>query len=198
MVQSGELAKYPLAILAKALEVFGIRLLVSYDIGCVFQETAARSSLRPDWVQSGFQCCVNAFHGYTYNYTCQTQNHPNVIKGMGLEDGETLERLFSASNSLASVTRYVSPYHRQVLIDLFFQQWDDEKYRNLSLMLYNNCVQALKIINKDSVTLADTMQALGVSHEDLDKWSSEERHYFETLGQEHPWDVHAIAYVEKL
>ncbi|KZT12096.1 uncharacterized protein LAESUDRAFT_641586 [Laetiporus sulphureus 93-53] len=198
MVQSGELAKYPLAILAKALEVFGIRLLVPYNIGCVFQETTARSSLGPDWLQSGSRCCVNTFHGYTHNYTCQMQNHLNIIKGMGLEDGETLKRLFSASNSLALVTWYASPYRRHVLIDLFFQQWDDEKYGNLSLMLYNNCVQALKIINEDSIALADTMQALTVSREDLDKWSLEERHYFKTLGQEHPWDVHAVAYIEKL
>ena len=191
-------AKYPLAILAKALDVLGVRILVSYDIGCVFQETVTQSSLGVVWLQSSSRCCMNAFHGYTHNYTCQTQNHPNVIKEMGLEDGETLERLFSTSNSLASVTWYASPYHRHVLIDLFYQQWNDEKYGNLSLMLYNNCVQALKIINEESVTLADTMQALGVSRKDLDEWSAEEQHYFATLGQECPWDVHAVVYVEKL
>ncbi|KZT06605.1 uncharacterized protein LAESUDRAFT_759121 [Laetiporus sulphureus 93-53] len=164
MVQSGELTKYPLAILAKALEVFGIRLIVPYDIGLAAKQRSM-------------------------------QNHPNVIKGMGLEDGETLEHLFSASNSLASVIRYMSPYRRHVLIDLFFQQWNNEKYSNLSLMLYNNCIQALKIINEDLVTLANTMQTLGVSHDDLIKWSLK---HFETLGQKPPWDVHTIAYVEKL
>ena len=57
---------------------------------------------------------------------------------MGIEDLETLERIFSFSNQLAAVMRYASAYHRQVFIDLFFKQWDEEKYQNLGLMLYNN------------------------------------------------------------
>jgi hypothetical protein len=43
---------------------------------------------------------------------------------MGLEDLETLERVFSSSNQLAAVTRYMSKYCRRVFIDLFFKQWD--------------------------------------------------------------------------
>lgn len=35
---------------------------------------------------------------------------------------ETLEHVFSASNELASVTRYASPYRRRLLIEVHFKQ----------------------------------------------------------------------------
>ena len=62
MIQSGELyvgplhfpwmsitqsprAKYPLSMVAKAMEVFGSHLLIGYDIGCVFGGTILSTSL---------------------------------------------------------------------------------------------------------------------------------------------------------
>ncbi|KAF9530494.1 hypothetical protein CPB83DRAFT_748578, partial [Crepidotus variabilis] len=131
LVQSGELAKYPLAIVDQALNVLGDRLLVGYDIGCSFSKTVANSQLGSKFKASRSRFCVNAFHGYSHNFTCQKENHPNVIKGIGIEDLETLERVFSASNALASVTRNMSAYRRRVFIDLFFKQWDADKYANL-------------------------------------------------------------------
>ena len=91
-------AKYPLAIFARALHVLGPRLLMGYDIGCVFQKTISSSSLGPQFAESKSRCCVNAFHGYSHNFACQTRNHPNVIDGVGIEDLETMERIYSSSN----------------------------------------------------------------------------------------------------
>ncbi|KAJ7197841.1 hypothetical protein GGX14DRAFT_374768 [Mycena pura] len=42
MLRSGELAKYPLAVVQELLDVFGIKLGAGYDIGCHFDATAAR------------------------------------------------------------------------------------------------------------------------------------------------------------
>src|ERR1700679_1247091 len=103
-------AKYPLSIVAKAMDTFGSNILVGYDIGCVFGGTILSSSLGTRFQESGSRTCVNAFHGYSHNYQCQLKNHPNNIAGMGLEDLETLERVFSSSNALAAVTRYSSAY----------------------------------------------------------------------------------------
>ncbi|KAL6298786.1 hypothetical protein BKA93DRAFT_820202 [Sparassis latifolia] len=187
MVRSGELAKHPLAIVAKAMEVFGPHTLAGYDIGCSFEQTVRHSSLGPMFTHLHSRCCVNAFHGYLHSYPW-----------MGLEDLETLERIFSASNLLASVTRYASAFRHQVFILLFFEQWDNEKYSNLSTMLYNNYKQVLDIIQTQSVALADAMASLGVCDEDLKLFELEEQQYFATLGQEPEWDVYAMAYVEAL
>jgi hypothetical protein len=63
-----------------------------------------KSSLGVAFATSGSQFCVRVFHGYSHSYPCQLEFHPNVIAGARLEDLETMERLFSSSNALASVT----------------------------------------------------------------------------------------------
>ena len=191
-------AKYPLAVTARALRVLGPRLLMGYDIGCVFQKMIASSLLGTQFSESESRCCVNAFHGYSHNFACQTRNHPNVIDGVGIEDLETMEQIFSSSNQVAGVTRYASAYHRRIFIDMFFQQWDDDKYRNLASMLLNNYRQALSIIKDEGTAVEETMQELGITSTDLETWHHEQVSFFETIGEESPWDIHAMAYTELL
>ncbi|KAG1745409.1 uncharacterized protein EDB91DRAFT_1080328 [Suillus paluster] len=178
--------KYPLAIVAKILDVIGEHTLGAYDIGC------------PAFMEKQSHLCIDAFHGYAHNYICQTQHHPLGIEGAGLEDFGVAESIFSASNALASVIRYASPYHRHVFLDLFFKQWDEDKYSNLGTMLLNNYWQAQQVISTETIMLREAMSSLGIQEEDLMNWRSEEIQYFQTLGKEPEWDVHAIVYVELL
>ncbi|KAH9855188.1 hypothetical protein C2E23DRAFT_724520 [Lenzites betulinus] len=198
MVRSGELARYPLATIAKALDVFEHCTMCGYDVGCSFLAMIQRSSLGKRFNDAGCRMCVNAFHGYSHEYSCQVQHHPNCIEGMGLEDLETMERIFSASNQLAPVIRYASAYRRRVLIDAFYQQWDEEKYLNLGKMLFDNYRQALGIIREQGIVVAEAMKSLGLTPEDLVKFAVEERAYLRSLGNESSQDLHQIAYVEGL
>ena len=174
------------------------RNLLAYDIGCSFQSTVQSSSLAHKFNELQWRICVNAFHGYAHNFGCQVKNHPNAIEGIGLEDLETLERVFSSSNQLASVTRYASSYNRHVYIDLFFKNWDSDKYRNLGTMIYHNYAQALNIITTDSLILEEALISLGVSDDDLKKWQAEQAAYFASLGKEPDYNIHGVAYVELL
>ena len=185
-------------MVAKALEVLGSNWLMGYDIGCAFSKTIMSSSLGPQFRAQNCRCCVNAFHGYSHSYDCQKQHHPNVIEGIGLEDLEIMECIFSSSNQLGSVTRYMTRYRRRVFIHNFFQQWDDEKYANLGEMLHNNYVQALQIIESEVPALEHAKESLGIGEGDLERWHEEEVIYFSTLGQEPEYDVHRVAYVEAL
>lgn len=187
-----------MAITAKGLEIFGPRTCLGYDIGCGFEGTILRSSLAKSFRELNWRCCVDAFHGYTHSYDCQLTYHPTVIKGMGLEDLETLERIFSSSNQLASVTRYASAFNRRRFIELFFKQWDEDKYINLGNFLYTRYQRALEVIKTDTPALHDAMQSLNITFANIEKWATEEREYFSTLGEEPEWDIHAVAYVERL
>ncbi|KAJ3817842.1 hypothetical protein F5880DRAFT_1626200 [Lentinula raphanica] len=75
MIRSGELAKYPLAIVAKGLEVFDGHWLMGYDIGCSFETTIQNSSLGPKFKEKECRTCVNAFHGYSHNAACQQNSY---------------------------------------------------------------------------------------------------------------------------
>ena len=191
-------AKYPLSMVAKAVDTLGLNLLIGYDIGCVFGGTILSTSLGAKFCESGSRTCVNAFHGYSHNYACQCKNHPNNITGMGLEDLETLEWVFSSSNALSAVTQHASAFQRRLYIEMHFKQWDEDKYANLATMLHNNYHQALDIIKNDGRAVEEAKRSLGVTDKDLESWKIEQQDYFLTLGDEPESRVHAIAYVELL
>ncbi|KAF8575937.1 hypothetical protein K439DRAFT_1368611, partial [Ramaria rubella] len=126
-------AKYPLAVTNELLDIFGSHLLCGYDIGCGFSTTANNSTLVGPKLRSyGSRFCVGSFHGHAHCRTCQLDWHPLYLKGCGLEDFETCERVFSRSNALASVTRYASTFHRRQLIHRWFESWNNDKYADSS------------------------------------------------------------------
>ncbi|KAF9067575.1 hypothetical protein BDP27DRAFT_1534881 [Rhodocollybia butyracea] len=175
IIHSGELAKYPLALVAKALQVFDEGFMLGYDIGSSFSETIASTSLN--------------------NPQCFHHTH---IKGMGLEDLETMEHIFSLLNQLASVTRYMSPYCRRVFIDLYFQQWDRDKYTNLATMLYNNYCQALGILENNAVQLANDLKQMNLTKAKLEQLWEDQHRCFQQLGEESIEDVRGVEYIELL
>lgn len=187
-----------MAMIAKVLETHGPRTLGGYDIGCSFESTVKKSSLGPLFEAKKARLCVNAFHGYSHSHLCQLQYHPNIIKGIGLEDLETMERIFSSSNQLASVIRYASRYRRRLFIEAFIRQWDADKYQNLGTFLLRNYEQALDILRHDRQALEESKAQLSITDADMDTWEKEERHFFAHLGEEQEYDKQAVAYVELL
>ena len=180
------------------METIGNNTIGGYDIACSFLATLLNSSLGTKFQRSGSSLCVNAFHGYSHNFACQSIHHPNAIVGIGLEDLETMERIFSMSYQLAGVTRYASKYNRRLFIDMSFKQWDEDKYANLALMLYNNYCQALDTIREVSATLKNAKKSYGISDQDLDMWEASEVQYFQTVGTE-PKELSCnVAYVDLL
>ncbi|KAK7689644.1 hypothetical protein QCA50_007437 [Cerrena zonata] len=198
MVRSGELAKYPLSVVAKSLEVLPASSAGGMDIACGFAITAANSCLAGDIIEKKHKFVVNAFHGYSHNYQCQRKNHPNIVEGVGLEDFETMERTFSSSNALASIIRYASAFRRRLFIDTYFRQWDEDKYTNLGTFILHNYQQALKILNEDVAAFEEAKRNLKISDADLDLWEKEQAEYFEALGKEPEGDRLKVEYVELL
>lgn len=142
---------------------------------------------------------MNAYHGYAHNYYCQTQNHPNNIEGVGLEDFKTMERFFSGSNAAAGLIRHATKFRRSLYLDLYLKQADADKYLQIGNMLLGNYKQAHQIIRDEGLLLNEALEAEGITTADLDLWQSEQRQYFDSnLGKEPEEDLHRIAYVELL
>ncbi|KAG1743564.1 uncharacterized protein EDB91DRAFT_1247062 [Suillus paluster] len=175
MVQSGELSKYPLAIVSKLLDVFGSNLGGGYDIGCQFKTTLDNSSLRPLARSMHHMCLVSAFHGHAHRQLCQLFSLTTYIKGLGLKDLETCEWTFSKSNLLASALWYASIFHRRQAINTYFEHnINFEVYVNLSDFLYNNYKQALDItifehwLEEEKMEYWQRLVSLTASEETLD------------------------------
>ncbi|KAF8591346.1 hypothetical protein K439DRAFT_1644310 [Ramaria rubella] len=137
MMHSGELAKYPLATISHLLEVLPQGLGLGYDITCSFTGTLMRSSLGKKAHELGLKMVVPAFHGHVHNRLCQLSFHILMSRGFGLEDLETCEHIFAGSNAVAWLTCHSTPYHRRQFIDMYFRQWDTDKYENLGKCLNN-------------------------------------------------------------
>ena len=65
-------------------------------------------------------------------------------------------------------------------------------------MLLNNYRQALSIIKDEGTAVEETLHSLGITQTDLETWHHGQVSFFETVSEESPWDIHAIAYVELL
>ena len=111
MVRSGELAQYPLAVVEHLLLTLGEGIGAGYDVGCNFDITLKCSPLRDMADRLNFASLVNLFHGHGHNRKCQIKRLPTYVDGMGLEDLEGCERLFSKTNELAGGFRHASAFH---------------------------------------------------------------------------------------
>ncbi|KAJ7765467.1 hypothetical protein DFH07DRAFT_955712 [Mycena maculata] len=70
MICSGELMKYPLAMVKWLLDRYGKDIGLGYDIMCAFFKTLLRSSLGPRVVAMNLRGVVPAFHGHAHNRAC--------------------------------------------------------------------------------------------------------------------------------
>ena len=127
-------AKYPLATVGHLLGTLPSNLGLGYDIACSFLGTLMRSSLSLKAQALGLRMVVPAFHGHAHNRLCQLSHHILMSDGFGLEDLETCEHVFSGSNAVACLTRHATSFHRHQFIDMYFQQWDADKYASLGVI----------------------------------------------------------------
>ncbi|KAG2044044.1 hypothetical protein BDR03DRAFT_930786 [Suillus americanus] len=128
MRRSGKLAKYALATTNKLIDVYGPNGVTGYDIGCSFSKTVAASSIANKVKRLNHCFVVNSFHGHAHNHRCQLQYHMLYQEGLGIEDLETCECVFSGSNAVAPLIRHASYFHWLQFIDLQFDQWDQDRY----------------------------------------------------------------------
>ncbi|KAG6370016.1 hypothetical protein JVT61DRAFT_12534 [Boletus reticuloceps] len=169
MVQSGELAKYPLAIIDRLLTVYGPDGGLAYDIGCAFATTLANSVLGPRARVLNLHLMVGAFHGHAHNRQCQLKWHLMYIPGTGHTEGKGCEHVFSASNVLARGT-----------------------------FLRNHYREALKAVQTLEAELLVIKNELNLTDDDFRQFHEAEKRYFAELKEPPHEEYLKIRYVEML
>ncbi|KAK0221122.1 hypothetical protein EDD85DRAFT_960288 [Armillaria nabsnona] len=199
MVQSGELAKYPLAITNKIIKGLGQDLTCGYDVGCKFGMTIAKSPLGVLATEQNHTTVVGAFHRHAHCRICQICNLPLYTDGQGLTDHEECKRYFSESNALASSTRYASCFHHMQAIVQWMKHKDRvDTYSRLSKFLCDNYRQALSIMATIPV-LQDTIIKLNISSSKcFPQWLAEELAYLKNQKQDPPEEILEMEYYSRL
>ncbi|KAL0566356.1 hypothetical protein V5O48_015664 [Marasmius crinis-equi] len=199
MRRSGELMKYPLAVVKTLLDRYGKALGLGYDIMCAFYATLMRSQkLKNQVVASRLRGVVPAFHGHAHNRKCQVNWHPMYINGVGLEDFEECERTFSESNHLAATTRLATEFHRHQSILEHFEFHDQDKHVTSGNFIYQNYRQALHRIATDGPLFKELCEEWGVTEDDCERFLEEEREHFSKEYEDPPEIAAKLDYVELL
>ncbi|KIJ65324.1 hypothetical protein HYDPIDRAFT_89358 [Hydnomerulius pinastri MD-312] len=170
------------------LEICGKDQAISHDIRCSSKITITDSLIGTRAKELNLDVVVNAFHGFTHNCLCQLENHPLYKHGYGNEDLETCEQIFSSSNSTASLICHASHFHWKQFLDLHFDQWDIDKYLELTL----------HIICNNSVELEKFNTSHSIADHDFETWHQEELQYLQTCESESDSTTTAVKYVESL
>ncbi|KAL0567338.1 hypothetical protein V5O48_014650, partial [Marasmius crinis-equi] len=199
MRRSGELMKYPLAIVKALLDRYGKELGLGYDIMCAFYQTLLRSEkLRDQVVAFRLRGVVPAFHGHAHNRKCQVRWHPMYLKGVGIEDFEECERTFSESNHLAASTRLATEFHRHQAILEHFDFHDQDKLISSGNFIYQNYRQALERLAGDGPLFRELCEKWDITEEDCERFLEEEREHLSKVFQDPPDLVAKLDYVELL
>ncbi|KAJ7603381.1 hypothetical protein DFH06DRAFT_1151911 [Mycena polygramma] len=198
MIRSGELMKYPLAIVRRLFDQYGADIGLGYDIFCAFYTTLRRSSLGARAVGLRLRGIVPAFHGHAHNRECQLGWHPMYVEGAGLEDFEECERTFAKSNNLGSVTRLASAFHRMQQIDEHFDFHDADKHASSGKFIFANYRQAVEKIDMNGQQLEVLERQLKTCAEDYESYLIAERAYFESKKAEPPEVARTVEYMELL
>ncbi|KAI0059807.1 hypothetical protein BV25DRAFT_1808428 [Artomyces pyxidatus] len=198
MIRSGELAKYAFAVIDEVIKKCGDDQCIGYDIGCSMDGTVQSSSLQHVARERRLTLLVNAFHGYAHNRLCQVQYHPLYASGLGIEDLETCERVFSSLGAAARLIRHASYFHWKQFIHMHLLQWDEDRYAELGNFLLKNYRQALKMIFEYQQEVDAFERLTGFSGADFERWRTEETSYLQTVGDETKEDVQEAGYVRAL
>ncbi|KAF8887918.1 hypothetical protein CPB85DRAFT_1441633 [Mucidula mucida] len=187
MIESGELAVYPLTLIERLLEVIKLhKIVIGYNCGCKFKKALARSMLGPVTKDQVVKFVVGLFHGHAHNR-------------VGLNAFENCESYFSKLNALAPVVRHSLTFHQHQTVWTYMQHMDEvETFQRWTITLYNDVKHALEIIANRPVLLT-MMQHLGVKDtNEFYEWLDDERQYLRTLHAEPEEDSLRVEYYKAL
>ncbi|KAJ2931252.1 hypothetical protein H1R20_g5859, partial [Candolleomyces eurysporus] len=139
----GEQQKYAVSLIQHLFSFLPkmATVTVLYDIGCVVDASMCKYEIFPEDISSRLQFGTSAMHAYVHQWACQLHYNPRLKPGMGLTDGEAVERLWSRARHLIPVCRTSSANRRVLLIDSFLQELSAEMVVGLGSFICRKLAQ---------------------------------------------------------
>ncbi|EJD34273.1 hypothetical protein AURDEDRAFT_36737, partial [Auricularia subglabra TFB-10046 SS5] len=166
ITDAGEGQKYMLAGLEWLSEHLPARATVAgyYDVGCITDCTrqlvsdtnAAQYDVLPGDFGDRLVFVTSAMHSYAHQWTCQIVYSPCMKKGMGLTDGEGVERLWSALRMLIPKLSVAQRRRCLVLLDRQLQRLGKRMRHNLAKWVKKRRKTVQEKATKARILLAKT------------------------------------------
>ncbi|KAI9484713.1 hypothetical protein BDB00DRAFT_774439 [Zychaea mexicana] len=125
---------YVLSALKKVTdtEMYGNNIRIMYDVGCKLRTALKKTPSLKDI--EDVPIAVGIFHITGHNAACQVHFHPRLVKGFGMIDGESLERMWSYLNGFVSMTRTMTPLNRRLTVTIALEFLAEEKIDNIGML----------------------------------------------------------------
>lgn len=111
-------------------------LTILYDIACSLHAHVMNNNSAINFIKSKLNWGVSIFHAYAHSVKCQLKYHPRIQEGIGLTDGESLERIWSYLGRFVSNTKHMRPAHRLDILSLAIQHISNRMIANLGNFIY--------------------------------------------------------------
>ncbi|KAM6491874.1 hypothetical protein JOM56_012733 [Amanita muscaria] len=164
----GEHQKYAVALLEHFFSLIPPHATVAtlYDIGCVLDRSLSLYDILPEHITRRLLFATSAMHAYGHQWSCQLHYNPRLREGLGLTDGEGVERLWSRLRKIIGITRTSAQNKRVWLIDRQANAIGTELRDDLGLWLWHRMT---KNIEKQEITAQSALEECGVSAKELRK-----------------------------
>ncbi|RXW12578.1 hypothetical protein EST38_g13277 [Candolleomyces aberdarensis] len=115
----GEQQKYAVSLIEHMFKLLPPKatVVVLYDVGCVLDRSVAQYEMFVDGIEERVMFATSVMHSYVHQWSCQLHYNPRLKDGLGLTDGENVERLWSRSRGLIPVCRSSGKHRRVWLIN---------------------------------------------------------------------------------
>ncbi|KII90983.1 hypothetical protein PLICRDRAFT_67778, partial [Plicaturopsis crispa FD-325 SS-3] len=167
----GEQQKYSVALLEHLYALLPPQATVVclYDVGCVLDRSLCLYDILSDAITSRLVFVTSAMHAYGHQWSCQLIYNPRLRKGLGLTDGEGVERLWSRLRKLIGITRSSGRSRRIWLLDRQASSIGLELRDDLGDWILRRLGRG---INVQGAKAQKTIDACGVSLPDLrEQWA---------------------------
>ncbi|KAF7972323.1 hypothetical protein HWV62_18424 [Athelia sp. TMB] len=164
----GEQQKYGVALMEHVLALLPPEATCVFiiDVGCVFDVSLNKYYIITDDALKRIKFCTSAMHAYAHQWSCQLRYNPRLQKGMGLSDGEGVERLWSRLRRLIGITRTMGRRHRLWIIDRFLASVAQDHREELGQWAKRK-LDGEKGIKKETQRATETIEACAVEEDVL-------------------------------
>lgn len=111
-------------------------ITILYDIACSLHAHVMNNNSAINCIKSKLNWGVSIFHAFAHSIKCQVKYHPRIKEGIGLTDGEALERIWSYLGRYVSNTKHMRPAHRLDILSLAIQNISNRMITNLGNFIY--------------------------------------------------------------